>query len=248
MPHAIIRGKNGRRHEVDFGDAPVRVEIYASDETVEIFVEADFETHAEERRRFAILNIPRNLFSEASGAAARRRQRAASKTAWIGDGRLGRRSCPLRQESRPPKRKPWSGGDARVSETDDQDLGDVCDRHVDRTVGHDHEFRLHDRRGGTSFSARIRIGNPRWPRFPARPDQGMARRELRSKQMGDEKSGVGAVSIRRREAVVPFRGPGSRETYEPSSIIGTELSTNRPFARERSAGVVGDRPKTFPSG
>jgi len=36
------------------------------------FVEADFETHAEECRRFAILNIPRNLFSEASGTAARR--------------------------------------------------------------------------------------------------------------------------------------------------------------------------------
>ena len=66
MPHAIIRGKNGRRHEVDFGDAPIRVEIYASDETVEIFVEADFETNAEERRRFAILNIPRNLFSDNS--------------------------------------------------------------------------------------------------------------------------------------------------------------------------------------
>ena len=41
MPHAIMRGKNGRRHEVDFGDAPIRVEIYASEETVEIFVEAD---------------------------------------------------------------------------------------------------------------------------------------------------------------------------------------------------------------
>ena len=36
MPHAIIRGANGRRHEVEFGDAPVRVEIYASEETVEI--------------------------------------------------------------------------------------------------------------------------------------------------------------------------------------------------------------------
>ena len=36
MPHAIIRGQNGRRHEVDFGDAPVRVEIYSSEETVEI--------------------------------------------------------------------------------------------------------------------------------------------------------------------------------------------------------------------
>ncbi len=72
MTYAIIRGQNGRRHEVDFGDAPIRVEIYAGDETIEIFVEADFETHAEERRRFAILNIPRHLFSEASGAAARR--------------------------------------------------------------------------------------------------------------------------------------------------------------------------------
>jgi hypothetical protein len=35
MTHAIIRGENGRRHEVDFGDAPVRVEVYASEETVE---------------------------------------------------------------------------------------------------------------------------------------------------------------------------------------------------------------------
>jgi hypothetical protein len=72
MPHAIIRGNNRRRHEVDFGDAPIRVEIHASDETVEIFVEADFDTHPEERRRFALFNIPRHLFSEASGKAARR--------------------------------------------------------------------------------------------------------------------------------------------------------------------------------
>jgi hypothetical protein len=34
---------------VDSGDASIRVEINASDATVEIFVEADFETHAEER-------------------------------------------------------------------------------------------------------------------------------------------------------------------------------------------------------
>jgi hypothetical protein len=72
MLHVIIRGANGRRHEVDFGDAPVRVEIYASEETVEIFIEADFDMLPEERRRFAILNIPRHLFSEATAAAARR--------------------------------------------------------------------------------------------------------------------------------------------------------------------------------
>ena len=73
MAHAIIRKMDGRRHEVDFGDSPVRVEVYASEETVEIFVEADFETHAEERRRFAIINIPLHLFSEATRRMARRR-------------------------------------------------------------------------------------------------------------------------------------------------------------------------------
>jgi hypothetical protein len=68
MTHAIIRGKNGRRHEVDFGDAPVRVEVYANAETVEIFVEADFETHAEGRRR------PHSLMSHISDSAHARRE------------------------------------------------------------------------------------------------------------------------------------------------------------------------------
>jgi len=75
MAHAIMRGKNGRRYEADLGDSSIRAEIHASEETVEIFVEADFETHAEERRRFALINIPRHLFSEATGQAARRRAR-----------------------------------------------------------------------------------------------------------------------------------------------------------------------------
>jgi hypothetical protein len=72
MPHAIVRQENGRRHEVDFGNAPIRVEIYASEETIEIFIEADLETLPEERRRFVLLNIPRHLFSEAIAATARR--------------------------------------------------------------------------------------------------------------------------------------------------------------------------------
>jgi hypothetical protein len=79
MPHAIIRGRNGRRHEVDFGDEPVRVEIHSSEETVEIFIEADFETLPEGRRRFAILNVPRHLFSEAIAAAARRAAKPPAK-------------------------------------------------------------------------------------------------------------------------------------------------------------------------
>ena len=72
MSHAIIRGENGRRHEVNFGDEPVRVEIHLSEETVEIYVETDFETLPEGRRRFALLNVPHHLFSEATAAVARR--------------------------------------------------------------------------------------------------------------------------------------------------------------------------------
>jgi hypothetical protein len=72
MPHAFIRGANRQRHEVDFGDAPVRVEIYSSEETVEISIEADFEMRPKERGRFALLNIPRHLLSEATATAARR--------------------------------------------------------------------------------------------------------------------------------------------------------------------------------
>jgi hypothetical protein len=75
MTYAIIRAKNGRRHEVDFGDSPVRVEVYASEATIEIFVEADFESLPEERRRFALINVPRQQFSQATGEAARRAAR-----------------------------------------------------------------------------------------------------------------------------------------------------------------------------
>lgn len=71
MPHAIIRDNKGRRQEVSFPSAPLRVEIHSSDETVEIFVEADSDA-PEQRRGFALLNIPRHQFSEAMGEVARR--------------------------------------------------------------------------------------------------------------------------------------------------------------------------------
>ena len=74
MPHAIIRGKSGRRHEVDFEEGALRVEIHASDETVEIFVKADAGELPQERRRFALINIPRSLFSQATAEAAKRKR------------------------------------------------------------------------------------------------------------------------------------------------------------------------------
>jgi hypothetical protein len=60
---------------VDFADSPVRVEVYASEETIEIFVEADFETLPEERRRFALINVPCQQLSQAIGETARRAAR-----------------------------------------------------------------------------------------------------------------------------------------------------------------------------
>ena len=73
MPHAIIRAGNGRRHEVDFEDAEIRIEVHSSDETVEILVEAVNKLTASDRRRFALLNVPKHLFSSAIGVAALRK-------------------------------------------------------------------------------------------------------------------------------------------------------------------------------
>jgi hypothetical protein len=73
MPHAIIRSGNGRRHEVDFADAEIRIEVYSSDGTVEIFAEAVNDLAPSDRRRFALLNIPKHLFSSALGEAAQRK-------------------------------------------------------------------------------------------------------------------------------------------------------------------------------
>jgi hypothetical protein len=36
MAHAILRGSNGRRHEVDFEGAEITVEIFCGEDTVEI--------------------------------------------------------------------------------------------------------------------------------------------------------------------------------------------------------------------
>ena len=72
MPHAIIRANNGHRHEVDFEDVEIRIEVYSGDEIVEIVVEAVNDLAPSHCRRFALLNIPKHLFSAALGEAAQR--------------------------------------------------------------------------------------------------------------------------------------------------------------------------------
>ncbi len=71
MSHVIIRGANGRRHEVDFGDAGITVSLHASAETVELAIEADDPDRPSRKRRFALVNVPRHLFSKAKADLAR---------------------------------------------------------------------------------------------------------------------------------------------------------------------------------
>ena len=75
MAHAIIRGANGRRHDVDFEGADTTVEIFFGDDTVEIAVAAPRDPAPSDKRRFALLNVPRELFDKALGNAARRSPR-----------------------------------------------------------------------------------------------------------------------------------------------------------------------------
>ena len=60
MTFAIIRGDNGRRHEVDFKDAPITIEVEMSDAVVEIVVEAPGDLAPSHKRRFAMLSVPRD--------------------------------------------------------------------------------------------------------------------------------------------------------------------------------------------
>ena len=51
MSFAIIRGSNGRRHDVDFGDAEIEVDVAIGSETVQITVEAIHDQAPSDKRR-----------------------------------------------------------------------------------------------------------------------------------------------------------------------------------------------------
>ena len=86
MAHAIIRGANGRRHEVAFDGAEITVEVFFGDESVEIAVQAPQAPTPSDKRRFALLNVPRELFNKALGDAARR-SKSQRPTIFLEEGR-----------------------------------------------------------------------------------------------------------------------------------------------------------------
>jgi hypothetical protein len=69
---AIIRGSNGRHHEVDFGDAEIEVDVAIGSETVQI-TEAVDDLAPSDKRRFATVAIPREKLAAALGADLRER-------------------------------------------------------------------------------------------------------------------------------------------------------------------------------
>lgn len=93
MSYAIIRGGNNRRHEVDFDEDKIKVEMHSNDSVVEIFVEADHDDFPEERRRFALISIPKKLFSEAMGNLAKDDPLRLAEPLTIG-GKIARLKTP----------------------------------------------------------------------------------------------------------------------------------------------------------
>jgi hypothetical protein len=72
MAHVIIRGDKGRRHEVSFDDSEITVSLQASADINEFAIEANDPDRPADKRRFALMSIPRHLFSKAMADLARR--------------------------------------------------------------------------------------------------------------------------------------------------------------------------------
>jgi hypothetical protein len=68
---AILRGANGRRHEVDFNDDPVTVDVAMSATTVQITMTAAGSSDLS-RSRYVTVTLPRDALASALASAAAR--------------------------------------------------------------------------------------------------------------------------------------------------------------------------------
>ena len=85
--YAILRGANGRRHEVDFGDDPVVVNVAMSDITVQITMTASGDLDSD-RARFVTVTVPREQLVAAMAEAVNRRSKPGCVTSIqvVGEG------------------------------------------------------------------------------------------------------------------------------------------------------------------
>jgi len=85
--YAILRGANGRRHEVDFGDDPVIVDVAMSDITVQITMTAPGDPDPD-RARFVTVTVPREQLVAAMAEAVNRRSKPGGVTGirLVGEG------------------------------------------------------------------------------------------------------------------------------------------------------------------
>jgi hypothetical protein len=85
--YAILRGANGRRHEVDFGDDPVVMNVAMSDITVQITMTASGDLNPD-RERFVTVTVPREQLVAAMAEAVNRRSKPGDVTGirLVGEG------------------------------------------------------------------------------------------------------------------------------------------------------------------
>ena len=74
---AIIPGEKGHRHEADIRNCNLTVSLDASTGSLEPVVEADEPDCLYHKRRFALTNIPLDIFSKAMAELARQDDRCA---------------------------------------------------------------------------------------------------------------------------------------------------------------------------
>ena len=85
--YAILRGTNGRRHEVDFGDDPVVVNVAMSDITVQITLTPSDDLNSDQAQ-FVTVTVPREQLVAAVAEAVNRRSKPGGVTGirLVGEG------------------------------------------------------------------------------------------------------------------------------------------------------------------
>jgi hypothetical protein len=90
---AILRGASGRRHEVDFGDDPITIDVAMSPTTVQVTMTAA-DPGDPTRGRFVTVAVPRDALAAAMAAAAARNNQGPDRSRRLTQRRLSQAGLP----------------------------------------------------------------------------------------------------------------------------------------------------------